>query len=108
MSGGSERYLADAIGAEQAIGRLRDSQASPILAYGPVLEVFFPASATARDVQHGLGATPTGVLILLESGGAVRGMNVTDWTPDLAFLEADTANTRARVVFILTEVPTDA
>lgn len=75
---------------------------------GPWLDVLF-VSTLPRDVAHGLGVVPTGYQLILELGGAVRACNITDWTPDLAFLQADTANTRVRLRFVLTrEDPIDA
>ncbi len=108
MSGGTgaERYLDRDV--EEALGRLRDQLADPYLERSAVFEVTFPAANTTRDVQHGMGQIPTGVSVIAAVGGHVRCSDLTTWTPDLAFLQADAANTRARVYFIVTEVPTDA
>ncbi len=104
---GSERYLSDQVGTEKAIGRLRDDLGSP-WPRSVVFDVLFQGANTPRDIQHGMGVTPTGVIAIAVVGGNVRCSDLTTWTPTLAFLQADTANTRARLYFILTEVPTDA
>jgi hypothetical protein len=103
---GAERYLPPE--SAEGLKRLREESPSPILAYSRVLEVSFPAANVKRDVQHGLSATPTGVIVLLAIGGAVRGSDITSWSPTLAYLQADSANTRARVVFVVTEDPINA
>lgn len=71
----------------------------PFAAIGPVLEVVFPAATTARDIAHGLRATPDGYFVVLESGGFVRAIDVSRWTETIAWLEATAVNTRARVCF---------
>lgn len=106
MSNGAERYLERP--ASEGIGRLRAEIDDVYRQRGPILEVLFAASGVARDVQHGLGAVPSGYVVLLELGGHVRASSITDWTTDLAFLQADAANTRARLFFVTTEVPLDA
>ena len=106
MSAGYERFVDDDTG--EAIGRLEAAIAKPVVAVGPMLEVFFVAGGVARDVQHGLGVTPTGYLLLLEVGGHVCATDVELWNDTLAFLMADTPNMRARLRFVLTEVPSDA
>lgn len=108
MSAGSPRYLRDAVPTEEAIGRLEDGLPEPFLDRSPVYEVTFPAANTARDVQHGMGVIPTGVIVLVAVGGNVRCSDLTRWTGELAFLQADAANTRARVYFVVTEVPINA
>jgi hypothetical protein len=105
---GSERYLSNAVPTEEAIGRFRDELDDLPLARSHVLEVTFPAANTTRDVQHGMGQVPTGVIVIAAVGGNVRCSDLTTWTTDLAFLQADAANTRARLYFIVTEVPIDA
>lgn len=106
MSGGSERYLPQET--EEAIGRLRDGLLDLYMARSPVLDILFTAANTARDVQHGLGAIPTGFLVLGSENGVVRASGIVGWTAEIASLKADTANTRARVVFLVTEVPIHA
>lgn len=103
---GSERYLP--VEVEEALGRLRDGLPDMPIARSRVFEVLFPAANTTRDVQHGMGVIPTGVIVIAAVGGNVRCSDLTTWTTELAFLQADVANTRARIYFILTEVPTDA
>ena len=105
---GSERYLRDAVGTEEAIGRLRDDIPVPYLDRSKTFDVLFTAANTPRDVQHGMGQIPTGVIVIAAVGGNVRCSDLTTWTADLAFLQADAANTRARLYFIVTEVPVDA
>lgn len=106
MSGGAERFID--VDAEEALGRLRDQLPSMPRARSRVFEVLFTAANKTRDIQHGMGVTPTGVVIIAAVGGAVRCSDLTTWTDRLAFLQADTAKTRARLYFILTEVPVDA
>lgn len=103
---GSERYLPQPAAA--ALDRLRNEDQTPILAYGPVLEIAFPASGTRRDVQHGLGAIPTGFITIATQGGNVQAYDLVNWTTSLAFLVADAANMRVRGFFIVTETPTNA
>jgi hypothetical protein len=79
----------------------REQTQETYAAVGPWLEVHFAAAATTRDVQHGLDVVPTGYELLLEVGGYVRATNIMDWTTELAFLQADNANTRARLRFVL-------
>ena len=71
----------------------------PIDAIGPVLEVTFPAANTPRDLAHGLLAAPDGYLVVLQSNGLVQAVDVHLWTSRVAWLQATTANTRARVIF---------
>jgi len=93
---------------EAAIARAIDDERGAILAEGPVLEVYFPVAGTRLDVAHRLGATPQGYVTLLEVGGSVRGIDVPQWTPELAYLVADANHTRARLFFVVTEVPINA
>lgn len=73
------------------------------------LEIVFPSSGVELDVEHGMGAVPIGVLVLAAEGGNVQCSRVAAWTETLAFLVADAANTRARVMFVRTvEEPIDA
>lgn len=102
----AERYLDPAVA--EALHRLRDEVPSPYLARSVVFEIAFPASGTRRDVQHGLAAVPTGFVSLGAQGGNVQLYDVAHWTPDLAFLSADAANTRVRGYFVITEVPANA
>jgi hypothetical protein len=94
---------------QRAIDRTIDEQAGRIQIEGPMLEVYFPAGVgVRRDVQHGLGTVPTGYQITLEVGGSVRAIDVEQWTPTLAYLEASDAGTRARLFFVTTDVPAKA
>jgi hypothetical protein len=106
MSGGAEHYVPRSTAA--ALDRLRAQDTSPVLIFGRVLEIAFPASATRRDVQHGLGVIPTGFVVIATQGGNVQSFDLANWTAELAFLSADAANTRVRGYFVVTEVPTDA
>lgn len=96
----SDRFLT----ADVAEGLQRQDEApgEGFAAVGPWLEVHFPAANTDRDVQHALDEIPTGYHLILEVGGHVKASNLTAWTKDLAFLQADTTNTRVRLRFVLT------
>lgn len=87
-----------------AIARAMDEARGPVRVAGAVLEIYFPLAGTRRDVAHGLGVTPTGYVLLLEAGGQVQAIDVTQWSADLAYLVADTAHTRARLYFVSAEV----
>jgi len=71
----------------------------PIAAVGPVHELVFPVANVARDIPHGLGVVPDGYFIILQSGGVVQAVNVVNWTTQTAWLQANTNNTRLRVLF---------
>jgi hypothetical protein len=98
------RPFADA-GTQVALDRAIAEARGRIRQEGPVLEVEFPIADTARDIAHGLGRVPTGVIVVLQSGGVVTATDVARWTADLAYLAADTAHTRARLYFVVTEDP---
>jgi hypothetical protein len=106
MSGGAERYIAPE--AVEALHRLRGEFLSPILAAGPVLEIFIPGGGVPRDVQHGLGVIPTGFITIAVQGGNVQCDALANWTAEIAFLTADDNDVRVRGYFVLTEVPIDA
>ena len=106
ITGGAEPYVGRDTAA--ALDRMRAQDTSPILLAGPVLEIAFPAAATRRDVQHGLGTIPTGFVVLATQGGNVQSFDLANWTSELAFLSADAANTRVRGYFVVTEEPRDA
>lgn len=95
-----ERYL-DKPEAE-GLKRARAERPEGFALVGPWLELPFPASGTPRDIQHGLGAVPNGYEVIFQIGGSVRASSVTSWTTELAFLQADAANTRAIVRFVRT------
>jgi hypothetical protein len=77
-------------------------------ATGVLLEVTFPAANSRRDVAHGLGVIPTGYEIRMANGN-VHATDVHLWTPTVAYLISDTANSFARVRFYTSrEVPTNA
>lgn len=67
-------------------------------AYGPVVEVAFPAAATKRDVVHGLSQTPTGFHVVWADGPVYAEPGVM-WGKELAYLRASNANTHARIIF---------
>ncbi|HYE85055.1 MAG TPA: hypothetical protein VEA16_01780 [Vicinamibacterales bacterium] len=71
----------------------------PFAARSKVFEVFFPTSADVRDVAHGMGETPDGVLVLTQIGGYVLSATQHLWTRDVALLQASANNTRALVMF---------
>ncbi len=85
-----------------AIDRARANDRTPFQAFGPVMEVNFPSAGLERDLVHGLGAIPTGVLVVASEGGHVQVSRLAEWPNELAFLRADADNTRARVVFCIT------
>jgi hypothetical protein len=105
-SSGSERYLDRPAAA--ALDRLRAGSATPYLDRSVVFDIGFVAANKARDVQHGMGAIPTGFVVLAVQGGNVQCATLASWTPSLAFLIADTAGTRVRGYFVVTEVPINA
>lgn len=72
----------------------------PFAALSAVFDVYFP-DTTVRDVAHGLGETPDGVLIYLQVGGYVLTPAPHTWTKDVAYLQASAAETRARVQFFV-------
>lgn len=68
-------------------------------AFGPIVEVTFPAAATKRDVLHGLGATPSAYHIVWADGPVYAEPGVL-WTKEIAYLRASNANTHARIIFL--------
>lgn len=81
---------------------------APWARYSAPIDVHFPAADTPREVAHGLGEVPDGYLVLWALVGDVNAENLTTWTDELAFLRADAANTRARIIFVTTrEEPRD-
>lgn len=96
----TERYLEPDVA--EALDRLRGEIPDEFVVVGEYLDVLFPAANTARDIQHGLGVVPTGYQVILELGGKVRANSITSWSTELAFLQADAANTRAIVRFVKT------
>lgn len=87
------------VASSEALARAQAGQPQFLRAHGPALEVKFPAALTRRDVAHGLGVVPDGYLLARQVGGFVRAIDVHLWTADRAYLEADTAGTRAVVMF---------
>lgn len=87
----------------KADDRLRRELATPVRAFGPVLEVLGVNAGDPMAIAHGLGRVPDGYLVLMTIGGQVQATQVTGWTDQLAYLVADTDNTRARVVFVAVE-----
>lgn len=71
----------------------------PMAALGPVIEVQFPTAAVARDLPHGLDRVPDGYLVVLESGGCVKAVNVSRWSDTIAWMDATANNTWARICF---------
>lgn len=96
----SERFLTPAV--DEALDRVQRAIEQRFSLVGPWLDIHFVAANTPRDVQHALDEIPTGYQVILEVGGHVRGANIMDWTKDLAFLQADAVNTRARLRFVVT------
>lgn len=80
------------------IARLRNELRPYWETFGPIVEVDFPAAATARDVVHGLQQIPTGFHVIW-SDGPVYAEPGRLWTKALAWLRAANANTHARVIF---------
>jgi hypothetical protein len=87
----------------QADERLRRELATPFRAFGPVLEVLCAGAGDPVAIAHGVGGVPDGLLVLMAIGGQVQATSVTGWTDQLAYLVADTDNTRVRVVFVAVE-----
>lgn len=63
-------------------------------------DVLCQVAGDAVAIRHGLGRVPDGYLIFLEVGGHVMATRVLEWTTDLAFVVADTDNTRVRLAFV--------
>lgn len=80
-------------------GALARAQQLPIAAMGPVITVQFPSAGVARDLPHGLDRVPDGYLVVLESGGFVKGVNVSRWSDTIAWMDATANNTWARICF---------
>lgn len=89
---GIDAAVADAIARSERLLR------PYVRAYGPVVDVTFPAAASARDVVHQLGATPTGFHVVWADGPVYAEPGV-PWDRTLAWLRASNVNTHARVVF---------
>lgn len=101
----NEKFLEPEVA--EALKRLREELRGRVTMEGPVLEVLFTA-AGSQPIEHGLGETPTGVIVTLAYGGNVQATRVAEWSRDRAYLLADAVPTRARVYFVLTEAPTHA
>jgi hypothetical protein len=86
--------------ASEAADRVRRDLASPVRAFGPVLEVLCPVAGAAVAVFHQLGRRPDGYHVLLLLGGQVSAIAMTAWNESTAYLVADTDNTRVRVMFV--------
>lgn len=100
MTGGAPGLLVDRLTLQEAIDLVRrELVLLPLAALGPVLEVDFPEANTARDLAHGLQATPDGYVVVLQSGGVVQATRVHLWTSTIAWLQASADHTRARVQF---------
>lgn len=72
--------------------------------YGPVVRIEFPATAR-RAVAHGLAVTPDG-FEHARCTGAVYEVDWLDWTAEVAYLQAPTANTIAVGRFFAWAAPT--
>lgn len=82
-----------------ALGRTPD--ALPFWSrYSRPLRVTFPAANTRRDVAHGLGAIPTGMLVIWNDAAIQAVMGVA-WTPTLAYVQANAANAHATIMFFV-------
>jgi hypothetical protein len=86
-----------------AIDRVRRELATAFTAFGPVVEVFCAVAGNRAAVSHGLGRVPDGYLVVLELGGQVLGVDVTQWTTELAFVVSTQNNTRARLTFVVAQ-----
>jgi hypothetical protein len=98
---GLERFTPQ--GTAEAIERTRQELVSPIVKYGPVVEVLCAVAGDPAAIAHGLGRVPDGYLVLRSIGGHVSDAQITAWTSELAWVVADTNNTRARLMFVATE-----
>jgi hypothetical protein len=78
----------------------RDPFESPWARYSPPIEVRFATAGAIVDVPHRLGATPTGYLVVLQTG-AVYAAKVQGWDQTLASFTAPAANTVARIIFFV-------
>jgi hypothetical protein len=93
------------VGTQVAIDRALTEARGRVRQESRVFECEFPLAATARDIAHGMGVVPTGVIILLQSGGLVAAKQVSLWTAEIAYLSATAPHTRARFYFVVTEAP---
>lgn len=92
----------------EALARLRRESTVPWDRMTPPLRITLAVSGSTRDVAHGLGAIPDGMLVVWADAPifAVPGV---PWTRDLAFLRASSNNVHAIVCFYtLKETPTNA
>lgn len=62
------------------------------LVFGPLLRIDFPTAGAVRQVAHGLEVRPDGFLVA-RATGAVYQVQWTDWTADVALLQAPAAHT---------------
>lgn len=103
----AERFLPQPTA--EALKRRSNDTVDVYRAVGPWIDVPFPKKNTIRDVQHRMPVTPNGYLLALTVGGNIQAVNLTTWTPTLAYLQADADNTVARICFVVTnEVPVNA
>jgi hypothetical protein len=85
---------------EDALGR--HTPVEPFWAhYSRPLTIRFPAANTQTDIAHQLGVLPTGYLVIF-ADSVIRATPGKLWTDQIAYLQADTANGRAVIIFFTT------
>lgn len=106
-SGSAERFLTAPTA--EALKRRANDTVEFFRTRGPWIDVTFPKKNTVLDVQHRMVVTPNGYLPVLTVGGNIHAIDLTKWTPTVAYLQADADNTVARICFVVTnEVPVNA
>jgi hypothetical protein len=86
--------------ANQVLQKLREEIAltTPWRFIGPPVQVVFPLAATVYEVQHLMGDIPDGVQVITSDARVIRAPG-RQWTRDVAYLQSDTANSFAVLVF---------
>jgi hypothetical protein len=83
----------------EALARVVRDMAPPwAVPYARPVEVTFPVADAPRQVRHGVGAVPDGVLVVLATGPVVA-VTPDLWTEEIAILASSTVNTFARLWF---------
>lgn len=99
-----EPFLPPAV-AEALTRRDTGRAAAGELVLGPVLRIDFRAADVPRSVQHGCGTVPDGFLVA-RATGAVFQVGWSDWSAELATLQAPVATTIVEGCFFTWAAPT--
>lgn len=87
----------------EAINRLEKQllSSSPFRFCGPPVAITFPTANVNTEVLHRVGEVPHGYVAVDDGGALLKRAPGVQWTKDLAYLQSNTANVTAVLVFVV-------